>query len=324
MRLRTCHEESLTAYFIYSPFYEMICSLHVLCKPEHHLGRLKWAEETQRKLSPSFFQELLFFDQHFDGWLGVMDFANVSEEINDLNVPLVIESIGLCPLSKFSKILCNENKPPEGIIINETLRRRLIACLKTYFFTYFEPELRYMEPLLIRIQKKQALVCEELGIKDYISTLHNRIEVTDKNLTLYKYRTFTFPFQELKSVTISISSFIPPHLMVGMSDPANIHLTFHAQLQEISDSVPVDLVKTLKALGDGTRLKILRAIRQKPCSTQSLALELDLTEACISKHLKQLSEAELLYRQRKGNYVYYLLNPLQLDRIPMDIFQYLD
>lgn len=324
MRLHICTEDSLTAYFVYSPFYEMICSLHVLCKPDHHLGRLKWAQDTQNKLPRALLDELLFFDQHFDSWLGIMDFSYVSDHINDLNVPVMIENIGLLPMKEFTQIINNERETPSEIRINETLRRRLIACLKAYFFNYFEAELRYMEPLLIRIHKKQAALCDELGVLKYIATLHNRIEVTEEALIFYKYRTFTVPFTELKSVTINISSFVPPHLMLGISDPAHIHLTFHAQLQEIPNFAPVDLVKTLKALGDGTRLKILRTIRQKPSSTQSLAVELDLTEACISKHLKLLSEAELLYRQRKGNYVYYLLNPMQLDRIPMDIFQYID
>ncbi|WP_242831255.1 DUF5937 family protein [Desulfitobacterium dehalogenans] len=35
----------------YSPFLEMVASLHVLQDPEHHLGRLNWARETEALLS---------------------------------------------------------------------------------------------------------------------------------------------------------------------------------------------------------------------------------------------------------------------------------
>jgi DNA-binding transcriptional ArsR family regulator len=80
----------------------------------------------------------------------------------------------------------------------------------------------------------------------------------------------------------------------------------------------------MRALGDETRLKILKIIHNRLSSTQSLSRELGLTEACISKHLKILHDAEILYKERQGNYMYYRLNTMILDRIPMDIYQYLD
>lgn len=92
----------------------------------------------------------------------------------------------------------------------------------------------------------------------------------------------------------------------------------------LAEEVPLDLYKTMRALGDETRLRILRSISIKDSSTQSLAYELNLTEACISKHLKILHDAGILYKQRKGNYIYYVLNRTVLDRIPLSIYQYLD
>ncbi|MHB1393240.1 MAG: ArsR/SmtB family transcription factor [Clostridia bacterium] len=314
----------LTLEFVYSPFFEMLCSLHVLVKPEHHLERLDWAANMKAGMPRGLYEELMYFGKNSDKWCGAMDLYDVSDSIVDLNVIAVLDAVSAMDSGEFFKVLSNGegsvSVPQDG----ENFRRRFNACLKAYYFQFFENELKYMEPLLIRILKKQVAVCDEIGVREYIKTIHSRIEVTEDKLIFYKYKTFFFDFEKIRKITIKISSFINPHLLVGMNDPSHIQLTFRAHLQEAVPEVPLDLYKTMRALGDDTRLRILRIIHQKQSSTQSLAAELKLTEACISKHLKVLFEADLLYKHRKGNYIYYLMKTMQLDRIPMDIYQYLD
>jgi DNA-binding transcriptional ArsR family regulator len=326
MILTERQEGSLTIEFIYSPFFEMICSLHVLTKPEHHLGHLNWAEGMLAKLPQPLHDDILYFGTNFSEWLGVMGFSfAVDPSINDLNITAIIEEMGNMPAHQFMKILTNDKqKLPLDDNEVESLRFRLIACLKVYYFQFFEKELRYIEPLLIRILKRQACEYDHIGMKAYLKTLHNRIDVIDDKLIFYKYRTFTVDMNNIQKLSLRISSFIDPHLLISISDTSHVKLTYRARLQESVQLVPEDLFRTAKALGDKTRLKILRAIRQKQCSTQSLAKELQLTEACISKHLQILHEAELLYKQRKGNYVYYLLNHMLLEHLPQNIYQYLD
>lgn len=324
MLLSVKQDGHMSVRFVYSPFFEMLCSLHVLSKPEHHLERLDWAAGMKEKLSVPLYEELMYFGKISDEWCGAMDLDDISENIVDLNVIAVLDEISAMDTQEFLRILSNGAEPAIAGCDAGDLRRRFVACLKAYYFQYFENELRYMELLLVRILKKQGTVCDEIGVMEYIRTIHNRIEVTEDKLIFYKYRTFAFDYRNIRTITIKISSFIDPHLLVGINDPTHIQMTFRAHLQEALPEVPVDLYKTMKALGDETRLKMLRLIYQKSSSTQSLAEELKLTEACISKHLKVLFEADLLYKQRKGNYMYYLMNAMQLDRIPMDIFQYLD
>jgi len=326
MILTERQEGSITIEFVYSPFFEMICSLHVLTKPEHHLGHLNWAEEMLAKLPQPLHEDILYFGMNFSEWLGVMGFSfSFDHSINDLNITAVIDEMAKMPAHQFMEILTNGNQePPLDAQAVEPLRSRLTACLKAYYFQFFEKELRYIEPLLIRILKRQAFEYDRIGMKAYLKTLHNRIDVIADDLIFYKYRTFTVDINKIQKLSIRISSFVDPHLLIDISDTSHIKLTFRAQLQEAVQVVPEDLFKTTKALGDKTRLKILRAIRQKQCSTQSLAKELQLTEACISKHLQILHEAELLHKQRKGNYVYYLLNQMLLEHLPQNIYQYLD
>ena len=324
MILSVKQDGQLTVEFVYSPFFEMMCSLHVLTKPEHHLERLGWAAGMKTKMPHALYDELMYFGKNSDEWCGAMDLYDISDSIIDLNVIAVLDAVAAMDSVEFFKVLHNGADTVSAPQDEEDFRRRFNACLKAYYFQFFESELRYMEPLLIRILKKQVDICDEIGVREYIKTIHNRIEVTEDKLIFYKYRTFSFDFEKIKKITIKISSFINPHLLVGINDPAYIQLTFMAHLQEAASEIPLDLYKTMRALGDDTRLRILRAIRRKQSSTQSLATELKLTEACISKHLKVLFEADLLYKHRKGNYIYYFLKTMQLDRIPMDIYQYLD
>ncbi len=324
MILRTLTEGDLSIQFQYSPFFEMMCSLHVLGKPEHHLGRLKWAEELKGRMDPQLLDELLFFHREFFEYLGAMDLPQDLPHVNDLDIPLFLKELRRMPLKAFFPKLTNELEPPANLKLNSALRTRFVDAVESYYECHFRTELQYLEPLLIRLQRDQAELCGKLGTHDYLARIHSRLEVTEEELVFYKYETFRFPFQELREIHVAISSFIHPHLLLGTPSEGILGLTYLARLTRMPDEAPVDLVKILKALGDGTRLKILRLIRQKNCSTQSLAADLSLSEASISNHLKLLTEAELLTRQRRGNYVYYHLDPFLLDRIPMDLFQYLD
>jgi DNA-binding transcriptional ArsR family regulator len=130
------------------------------------------------------------------------------------------------------------------------------------------------------------------------------------------------PLKNLKLIRIRISSFINPHLLIDFTKNS-IQVTRMVRLEKREDIVPNDLTKLLKAISDETRLKILRQLYRGRESTSSLAASLELTEACISKHLKLLYDAELLERKREGNYIYYSLDNLMLDRIPLVIYEYL-
>jgi DNA-binding transcriptional ArsR family regulator len=324
MILYTKTHGNLTMEFEYSPFFEMVCSLHVLSKPEHHLERLEWAEEMKTKLPAALYEELAYFGKESRSRCAAMDFCKVSDSIVDMNTIAVVDAIAAMDIKAFFRVLFSGVAAAELPNDPEGFRRRFIAALKAYYFQFFESELRYMEPLLIRILKKQTEVCDELGVKEFIKTIHGRIEVTEDKIILHKHRVFILTYDNIRKILIRISAFIAPHLLIGIEGPSCLELTFRAHLQEAAHQVPMDLFKTMKALGDDTRLRILKVIKKDLSSTQSLAAELGLTEACISKHLKVLAEADLLYKQRRGNYVYYLLNQVQLDRIPMDIHQYLD
>lgn len=73
--------------------------------------------------------------------------------------------------------------------------------------------------------------------------------------------------------------------------------------------------KISKALGDESRLKILKAIQSNTdkleCST--IMKFLNLSQPSISHHIKKLVEAELIEPQKEGRYYFYSLNQKVLD-----------
>tara|TARA_B100000929_G_C15265140_1_gene338129 strand:- start:192 stop:461 length:270 start_codon:yes stop_codon:yes gene_type:complete len=73
--------------------------------------------------------------------------------------------------------------------------------------------------------------------------------------------------------------------------------------------------KISKALGDESRLKILKAIQSNKdkleCST--IMKFLNLSQPSISHHVKKLVEAELIQSQKEGRFHFYSLNQKVLD-----------
>ena len=73
-------------------------------------------------------------------------------------------------------------------------------------------------------------------------------------------------------------------------------------------------VKVFKALGDETRLKILVLLSNKNVCAMGIAKNLEISEACVSQHIKILKEAILITAYKEGYYVMYELNKEVLER----------
>jgi DNA-binding transcriptional ArsR family regulator len=94
-----------------------------------------------------------------------------------------------------------------------------------------------------------------------------------------------------------------------------------------------DIIKIFKALANENRLNIFNLLREKcvceniPTSfnpdnlpqgclcVQEIVERFNMTQATVSHHLKELSNAGLLTRHKKGPWVYYLVNNEALEEI---------
>ena len=66
-------------------------------------------------------------------------------------------------------------------------------------------------------------------------------------------------------------------------------------------------INAMKALGEESRLRIVRMLMKKQCSVNEIAETLDLTQYNVSKHLRVLREAELIEQEKAGQQRLYSL-----------------
>lgn len=86
----------------------------------------------------------------------------------------------------------------------------------------------------------------------------------------------------------------------------------------ISLDEAVELERLFKALGDRHRLLILNSLLQadgEPVCVCEFQPALGISQPTVSHHLKQLVEAGLLEREKRGTFAYYRLKPGTLERI---------
>lgn len=82
------------------------------------------------------------------------------------------------------------------------------------------------------------------------------------------------------------------------------------------DAKLLAMAKLCKALGHPARLAIVTYLHTvNTCICGDLVLELPLSQATVSQHLKELKEAGLIKGTVEGNSVCYCLNPQSINEI---------
>ena len=87
-----------------------------------------------------------------------------------------------------------------------------------------------------------------------------------------------------------------------------------------------DTAELFKALGDLTRLKILKIIASKGnrSCVGAVAYNLSISQPAVSQHLKILKNAGLVISEKIGYHVHYSIRKNRLDELGMDLGQLLD
>jgi DNA-binding transcriptional ArsR family regulator len=80
-----------------------------------------------------------------------------------------------------------------------------------------------------------------------------------------------------------------------------------AERQTLSPMSELRMRRLLDVLCDGTRLKIVRALRDNQLAASDLARVLGRSRSATSQHLRVLREADIVQPSRNGNVVRYRL-----------------
>lgn len=89
------------------------------------------------------------------------------------------------------------------------------------------------------------------------------------------------------------------------------------------DAPPQRLVRLNRALGDESRLRILRLLRERDLYLTEIAQALELSKPTAKHHLAQLRAAGLITMTEEGGYTYYSLRRERLREATVDLERYL-
>ena len=109
---------------------------------------------------------------------------------------------------------------------------------------------------------------------------------------------------------------LPGVLIISFAEPGALYQNFM--------QYTADLARRAQALGDPTRLLILRIIRQFGMFNTEIAIYLRLTRPTISIHAKILREAGLIRSHDEGRIVRHEIDAAEVRRLFRDLEQFLD
>ena len=85
-----------------------------------------------------------------------------------------------------------------------------------------------------------------------------------------------------------------------------------------------ELVEALRALGDPTRLRIVRALRDSERCVRDVVAATGLGQSLVSHHLRVLTDARLVTHRRAGGFTLYALDPAGLRAAQGEVAALLD
>ena len=76
----------------------------------------------------------------------------------------------------------------------------------------------------------------------------------------------------------------------------------------------LDLACVCKILSVGTRVQILKLLKDRSLCVGALSTRLDVTQGAVSQHLRILRDADLVVAEKRGYFVHYRLNEKTLSK----------
>ncbi len=162
---------------------------------------------------------------------------------------------------------------------------KFLEALEVYVRVFFaEEEKRLAERLESAVEEAKTLE-QKMSKKELLSKLSRGIEFE------------TLP--DAKLLVMTPSFWISPLIVtMTLDDPGKVLWVFGAREQGEAivpgETVPEDLMKTLKAISDPTRLRILRILMQEQTTPAELSRRLRLRAPTVTHHLQALRLAGLV------------------------------
>lgn len=347
----------------YSAPLEQFFCLSALLEPDLHKDCCTWARKKFSSLSTELKKEIIFFSSHYAKWIFITDIIEyltigiddpegtpekVAEDIKNMDsVDFAYIFLGFSAFGYDKSLIRKWQEDPETVTYEalgtqqsffkiedvkyffkniDDIKERLSWVITRYWYESFSKDWHIFESYLNSQINKEKSIISETGPIQYISKLHTKVFLKDGVLIFSKNPDFSINVKDIKEINITLSLFIgDENLAVNIIDN-NLYITknlgFQAQLA--SQPVPEYLLNTAKALGDETRLTILKILNNGQSTTQELSKIIHLSASAVSLHLKQLKKAGLVDCYKENKFVYYYINSYNFSKIQNLLEKYID
>lgn len=198
------------------------------------------------------------------------------------------------------------------------LGERFAEFIRGYWEAAFAEEWERLEPLLAEAVAEVGRRLAADGLYDLLRglSLKLRVDPAHEEFGIDLPHDHRVEVTAERPLLLVPSAYVWPHLQVNCDKPWPLSIVYPAPFlaRGAHPRLPSkDLVQLLRALGEPTRLRALKLIAERPRSTQELAPLVGISEAGLSKHLRQLADAGLVDARREGYYVLYSLVPERIE-----------
>jgi DNA-binding transcriptional ArsR family regulator len=319
----------------YGTAYEIIYSLHTILRPKEHGVPAPWAAGVRKRLSGQAQADLkTFFSPPF-GYLAYSPLHLVLEMDRPKTVERFLDHLQDIPDDEFTQrihlpLVSNDslgrliNKGVSGKPVSDTdveeyrrlivqggrvaptaaevrrffsdvadpanTKKRWLALLREYQAVFFSEEEKRAEPVLEKMVEQAQKLSRTMAVPDLIEKLSNGVTIS-RDL-------------DLKRLVLVPSIWLHPFTMRFEPADREMFMTWGAHPPGYrlvpGETVPDDALLVLRALGDPTRLRLLRLLAAEPRTPQSLAIELKLSLPTVSHHIRELRVAGLIRLEIAG------------------------
>ena len=334
-----------------STIYEMIVSLRTILRP---LRRSQWANQARAQLSEDFMAEVTYLYDTLELWIEYLELP--IDYPNQHDVTGFIEYVRNMPALDFVFYIIGRRLPRHMIEANGLDSAKLVHLIQERFGKYcHNMEVEEM-PLTIVLQDVSAFQNRLAGLwQNYWDNyFHSQVQVLENNwnrglsanehILTHKGTEELFmhltgkafdappelpPGQPVTEIVL-IPLYLIPHRAFMFYGYGNMTVLFDSEhtedrVEEIKRRRDESL-STLRALGDPTRLKILRLIAQGEgwVNGKKIAHKLEMSASAVSRHLAQLRDSGLITEEPLDHRnITYRLKKETITDIPTNILDYL-
>lgn len=166
----------------------------------------------------------------------------------------------------------------------EELSEGFLSALQAYYQAFFEEEEKRIKPVLEAGLKNAKSLASSMSLEELFFELSQGVQFSDE--------------LKAKKYILAPAFWTTPLVFFESFDPDTLMIIFGARPAEMSvipgETLPDGLVRSLKALADPTRLKILYYLSHEGLSPSELARRLHLRAPTVTHHLSELRLASLV------------------------------